>query len=83
MGSGFFLVCRVPHPNVCASMDMGVDVFRFSEIGIKVDGFIGSAIVHFIGTCKKIKKKKIVRLRADIFLVGRIYYDMYMLIYCT
>ena len=59
MGSGLFLVCRVPHPNVCASMDMGVDVFRFSEVGIKVDGFIGSAIVYFIGTFKQIKNEKI------------------------
>ena len=53
MGSGLFLVCRVPHPDVCASTDMGVDVFRFSEMGIKMDGFIGSAIVYSIGTIQK------------------------------
>ena len=50
MESCLFLVCRVPHPNVGASMEMGVDVSKFSEVDIKMDGVFGSGIVHFI--CK-------------------------------
>ena len=48
MESCLFLVCRVPHPNVGASMEMGVDVSKFSEVDIKMDGVFGSGIVHFI-----------------------------------
>ena len=76
MESCLFLVCRVPHPNVGASMEMGVDVSKFSEVDIKMDGVFGSGIVHFI--CKfnlsKNNKKQIL-LRDHIFLVGHIYYD--------
>ena len=48
MESCLFLVCRIPHPTVGASMDMGFDVSRLSEVATKVDGILGRSIVHFI-----------------------------------
>ena len=48
MESCLFLVCRVPHPNVGASMDMKVDVSKFSEADIRRDVVLGSGTVHLI-----------------------------------
>ena len=58
MESCLFLVCRVPHPNVGASMEMGVDVSKFSEVDIKMDGVFGSGIGTSLGNSKFKQNKK-------------------------
>ena len=70
MESCLFLVCRVPHPNVGASMEMGVDVSNFWEVDINMDGVFASGIVHFV--CK------FNLTRNNIFLAGHSYYDIYI-----
>ena len=65
MESCLFLVCRAPHPNVGAGMEMGVDVSKFSEVDIKMDGVFGSGIVHLI--CKSNYKKTLNPLNGSHF----------------
>ena len=38
----------LPHPTVGASSAIGVDVLRVSELGLRVHGFVESALAYFI-----------------------------------
>ena len=65
----------------CEQIDkihMGVDVSKFSEVDIKMDGVLGSGIVHLIWKFQITKTiKQIILLRDHMFLVGQIYYETY------